>query len=131
MVATKATNIGKTPRLVLKGRAAKALAFWIEMAQIDSAPLFQPISGNDNPLEQRLSPDEIHQTVQKRLAVASFPKGFATPLGLRSGFPTLAALDGAPIQAAMRLGLHRSLAQAQKYFDDVDNAENPATDLPG
>ncbi|SFS22320.1 tyrosine-type recombinase/integrase [Yoonia litorea] len=131
MVATKTTDIGKTPRLVLKGRAAEALAFWIKVGGIDDGPLFRPINRNDDPLERRLSPDGIYQIVQNRLAAAGFPKGFATPHGLRSGFLTQAALDGAPIQAAMRLSLHRSLAQAQKYYDDVDIVDNPATELLG
>jgi integrase len=131
LVETKTTETGKTPKLVLKTRAAKALAFWIEMAGIDDGPLFRPITQNDDPLARKLSPDGIYQIVQKRLALAGFPKGFATPHGLRSGFLTQAALDGAPIQAAMRLSLHRSLAQAQKYYDDVEITENPATDLLG
>lgn len=131
LVATKTTKMGKTPKLVLKGRAAKALAFWIEMAGVDDGPLFRPITQNDDPLERKLSPDGIYQIVQKRVTQAGFPKGFATPHGLRSGFLTQAALDGAPIQAAMRLSLHRSLAQAQKYYDDVEIADNPATDLLG
>ncbi|MCK0097306.1 tyrosine-type recombinase/integrase [Yoonia sp. F2084L] len=131
MIATKTTATGKTPKLVLKGRAAKALAFWIEMAGIEGGPLFRPITQNDDPLERKLSPDGIYQIVQKRVMQAGFPKGFATPHGLRSGFLTQAALDGAPIQAAMRLSLHRSLAQAQKYYDDVEITENPATDLLG
>ena len=29
----------------------------------------------------------------------------------------------------MRLSLHRSLAQAKRYYDDVEISENPATDL--
>ncbi|WP_254441282.1 hypothetical protein [Ruegeria atlantica] len=65
------------------------------------------------------------------------------PHRLRSGFLNQVALDGAPIQAAMRQSLRRSVAQAQaqaqgqgqgqgqKYYDDVDTAENPATDLLG
>ncbi|MFG5379918.1 tyrosine-type recombinase/integrase [Yoonia sp. R2-816] len=131
LVGTKTTAKGKTPRLVLKGRAAQALAFWIEMGRIDAGPLFRPITRNDNPLDRRLSPDGIYQIVQKRMDMAGFPKGFATPHGLRSGFLTQAALDGTPIQAAMRLSLHRSLAQAQQYYDDVEITENPATDLLG
>lgn len=131
LVETKTTAKGQTPRLVLKGRAAQALAFWIEMGGIDTGPLFRPITRNDDPLERRLSPDGIYQIVQKRIAQAGFPKGFATPHGLRSGFLTQAALDGAPIQAAMRLSLHRSLAQAQRYYDDVEITDNPATDLLG
>ncbi|MFA8443985.1 tyrosine-type recombinase/integrase [Yoonia sp.] len=131
LIATKTTETGKTPRLVLKGRAAKALAFWIEMGGITDGPLFRPITQNDDPLARKLSPDGIYQIVQKRIAQAGFPKGFATPHGLRSGFLTQAALDGAPIQAAMRLSLHKSVAQAQKYYDDVEITDNPATDLLG
>ena len=131
LVETKTTTTGKTPKLVLKGRAARALAFWIEMCGINAGPLFRPITQNDDPLERKLSPDGIYQIVQKRIEMAGFPKGFATPHGLRSGFLTQAALDGAPIQAAMRLSLHRSLAQAQKYYDDVEITDNPATDLLG
>ncbi|WP_254437294.1 hypothetical protein [Ruegeria arenilitoris] len=55
------------------------------------------------------------------------------PHRLRSGFLNQVALDGAPIQTAMRQSLRRSVAQAQaqKYYDDVDTAENLATDLLG
>ena len=129
LVETKTTRTGKTPKLVLKGRAAKALALWIDMAGIDGGPLFRPITRNDDPLDRGLSSDGVYQIVQKRLALAGFPKGFATPHGLRSGFLTQAALDGAPIQAAMRLSLHRSVAQAQQYYDDVEITDNPASDL--
>ena len=131
MLETKTTVKGTTPKLVLKGRPAKALAFWIETALITDGPLFRPITVNDDPLVRGLSPDAIYQIVQKRLEMAGYPKGFATPHGLRSGFLTQAALDGAPIQAAMRLSLHRSMAQAQKYYDDVEIADNPASDLLG
>ena len=31
----------------------------------------------------------------------------------------------------MRLSLHRSVAQAMRYYDDVDLPGNPATDLLG
>ncbi len=131
LVETKTTARGQTPRLVLKGRAAEALAFWVEAALITDGPLFRPITRNDDALERALSPDGIYQIVQNRLIAAGYPKGFATPHGLRSGFLTQAALDGAPIQAAMRLSLHRSVAQAQRYYDDVEITENPATDLLG
>ncbi|MGJ8624466.1 MAG: hypothetical protein ACSHW1_17105 [Yoonia sp.] len=130
-MTTKTTQTGKTPKLVLKGRAAQALAYWIETAAINDGPLFRPVTQNDGALDRRLSLDGIYQIVQKRIEQAGFPKGFATPHGLRSGFLTQAALDSAPIQAAMRLSVQKSLAQAQKYYDDVDITENPATDLLG
>ncbi|MBO9448161.1 tyrosine-type recombinase/integrase [Ruegeria sp. R14_0] len=131
LLETKTTAKGETPRLVLKGRAAQALVHWIEVGQIKNGPLFRPVSKADRVLKRRLSPDAIYQIVKHRLQLAGLPEDFASPHGLRSGFLTQAALDGAPIQAAMRLSLHRSMAQAQKYYDDVDVAENPATDLLG
>ena len=42
---------------------------------------------------------------------------------------TQAALDGAPLQAAMKLSLHRSVQQAGRYYADVEIEQNPATDL--
>lgn len=131
LLETKTTTKSETPRLVLKGRAAQALVNWIELGQIENGPLFRPVSKADRVLKRRLSPDAIYQIVKHRLQLAGLPEDFASPHGLRSGFLTQAALDGAPIQAAMRLSLHRSMAQAQKYYDDVDIAENPATDLLG
>jgi hypothetical protein len=50
---------------------------------------------------------------------------------LRAGFLTQAALDGASVAAAIKLSLHRSAVQAQKYYADVEISENPATDLLG
>ena len=127
LLETKTTARGKTPRLVLKGKAAQALVHWLQVAEITEGPLFRAVSKRDRPLSRRMSPDAVYQIVRRRLRLAGYPEGFATPHGLRSGFLTQAALDGAPIQAAMRLSLHRSMAQAQRYFDDVDIAENPAT----
>jgi len=129
LVETKTTAPGATPKLVLKGRAARAVVAWIDAAGIDGGPLFRPISKAGRPLPRPLSPDGIYRIVKTRLAAAGLPEGFASPHGLRSGFLTQAALDGAPLQAAMRLSLHRSSAQAQRYYDDVDIAGNPATDL--
>jgi len=67
--------------------------------------------------------------MKARLKVAGFEEGFASPHGLRSGFLTQAALDGAPLQSAMRLSLHRSVPQAMAYYDEVEIADNPATEL--
>ncbi|TDK45729.1 tyrosine-type recombinase/integrase [Antarcticimicrobium luteum] len=129
LLQTKTTRPDATPRLVLKGRAASAVAVWIDTAEISDGPLFRPISKSGRPLPRRLSPDGIYQIVKRRLKLAGLPEDQASPHGLRSGFLTQAALDGAPIQAAMRLSLHRSMAQAQRYYDDVDITENPAADL--
>lgn len=131
LLETKTTSANEPQKLVLKGLAARALVAWIDAARIQDGPLFRPVSKADRPLKRRLSPDAIRQIVKHRLKLAGLPEDFASPHGLRSGFLTEAALQGAPIQAAMRLSLHRSMAQAQKYYDDVEIEENPAADLLG
>lgn len=131
LVATKTTGPATTPPLLLKGRAAVALMRWIAVAGIAEGPLFRPVSRADRVLRRPLSPDGVRVILRHRLALAGYDPGFATPHGLRSGFLTQAALDGAPLAAAMRLSLHRSAAQAQRYYADLDLAENPATDLLG
>jgi len=129
MRGSKTTETGRTPGLILKGRAALTVETWIQVAEINDGPLFRPISKADRVLARRLSPDGIAAIMKARLKVAGFEEGFASPHGLRSGFLTQAALDGAPLQSAMRLSLHRSVPQAMAYYDEVEIADNPATEL--
>ncbi|WP_424990442.1 tyrosine-type recombinase/integrase [Fluviibacterium sp. S390] len=129
LIETKTTTKGDTPRLVLKGRAARALVAWIDAGKITGGPLFRAISKSDRVLKRGLAPEAVAHILRRLLVAAGYAPDHASPHGLRSGFLTQAALDGAPIQAAMRLSLHRSVSQAQRYYDDVDITENPATDL--
>ena len=131
LLETKTTAKGKTPRLLLKGRAAQALKDWLAVSPAKTGPLFRPISKSGTILNRPLHPDAIRQILKRLLVNAGFKGGFASPHGLRAGFLTEAALQGTPIQAAMRLSLHRSVAQAQKYYDDIELQDNPATDLLG
>lgn len=128
---TKTTAKDQAPRLPLKGRAARAVVHWLEETGLTDGPLFRPISKSGRPLPRRLAPDALRLILRHRLRLAGLPEDFATPHGLRSGFLTQAALDGAPLAAAMKLSLHRSAVQAQKYYADVEIAENPAADLLG
>ncbi|MCA0205195.1 MAG: tyrosine-type recombinase/integrase [Proteobacteria bacterium] len=131
LLETKTTGKGEAPRLPLKGPAARALLHWIETADLDDGPLFRPVSRSDRVLNRRLAPDALRVILRHRLALAGLPEDFATPHGLRAGFLTQAALDGAPLAAAMALSLHRSAIQAQRYYADVEISANPATDLLG
>ncbi|MFC3088700.1 tyrosine-type recombinase/integrase [Tabrizicola soli] len=131
LLETKTTRKDQAPRLPLKGRAARAVVHWLEVTGISQGPLFRPVSKGDRPLPRRLAPDALRTILRHRLRLAGLPEDFATPHGLRAGFLTQAALDGAPLAAAMKLSLHRSAVQAQKYYADVEISENPATDLLG
>jgi integrase len=131
LLETKTTKKDQAPKLPLKGRAARALLHWMEAMADTKGPLFRPVSKADRPLPRRLAPDALRTILRHRLQLAGLPEDFATPHGLRAGFLTQAALDGAPLAAAMKLSLHRSAVQAQKYYADVEISENPATDLLG
>lgn len=131
LLTTKTTGPDRAPRLPLKGRPAEAVLEWLSRARIENGPLFRPISQADRILPRRLTPEGLARIVRHRLDLAGFPPGFASAHGLRAGFLTQAALDGAPLQAAMQLSLHRSAAQAQRYYADVEIADNPAADLLG
>ena len=131
LLQTKTTRKDQAPRLPLKGRAARAVIHWLEVTGLSEGPLFRPVSKSDRPLPRRLAPDALRTILRYRLKLAGLPEDFASPHGLRSGFLTQAALDGAPLAAAMQLSLHRSAVQAQKYYADVEIGENPATDLLG
>lgn len=131
LLETKTTKKDQAPKLPLKGRAARAVVHWLEVTGITQGPLFRPVSKSDRPLPRRLAPDALRTILRHRLTLAGLPEDFATPHGLRAGFLTQAALDGAPLAAAMKLSLHRSAVQAQKYYADVEISENPAADLLG
>jgi integrase len=131
LLETKTTKKDQAPRLPMKGRAARALMHWMEVTKLTEGPLFRPISLSDRPLPRRLAAVALRTILRHRLVLAGLPVDFATPHGLRAGFLTQAALDGAPLAAAMKLSLHRSAVQAQKYYADVEIADNPASDLLG
>lgn len=131
LLMTKTTGPEQAPRLPLKGRAAQAVMAWLARAALTDGPLFRPVSQADRVLARRLSADGLREIVRHRLVLAGYPPDFASPHGLRSGFLTQAALDGAPLAAAMQLSLHRSANQAQRYYADVHIDQNPATDLLG
>lgn len=131
LLQTKTTRPDQAPRLPLKGRAARAVMHWIEVADIAGGPLFRPVSTADRVLPRRLADDALRGILRHRLRLAGLPEDYATPHGLRAGFLTQAALDGVPLAAAMKLSLHRSAVQAQKYYADVEITDNPATNLLG
>jgi len=131
LMETKTTKKDQAPRLPLKGRPARAVVHWLEVTKMTQGPLFRPVSLSDRPLPRRLASDALRTILRHRLVLAGLPVDYATPHGLRAGFLTQAALDGAPLAAAMKLSLHRSAVQAQKYYADVEIEDNPATDLLG
>lgn len=104
---------------------------WLDVTKITDGPLFRPISLFDRALPRRLASDALLTILRHQLVLTGLLVDFAKPHGQRAGFLTQAAVDGAPLAAAMKLSLHRFAVQAQKYYADVEISENPTTDLLG
>jgi integrase len=129
LLATKTTEAGKTPRLLLRGTAARRLVAWLDAAKIDAGPVFRAVSKADKALPRGLSESGVRDVIRAALRRAGYEKGYSSAHGLRSGFLTEAARSGIPLQAAAQLSLHRSIVQAAQYYRDAELSDNPAVDL--
>jgi integrase len=134
MRETKTHKDAAPPPLLLTGRAARALALWLRAAGISGGPVFRALTrpdrqGQARVLDRGLTPVAIRAAFARLVESAGLPKGFASPHGLRSGFVTEAARAGLPVEAVMRLTLHRSREQVAAYYHELDLTKNPATRL--
>jgi integrase len=122
------------PLLVVRGRAARALDLWLRASGVAEGAVFRGLTGGRGArepklLEAAMSGEAVRRAVKRALLAAGLPEDFASPHGLRSGFITEAARRGVPLEAAMRLTLHRSREQAAAYYQEADLDRNPAADL--
>jgi site-specific recombinase XerD len=122
------------PLLVVRGRAARALDLWLRAAGLTAGPVFRGVTRRRDGreptiLDTPMSGEAVRRAVKRALVAAGLPEDFASPHGLRSGFITEAARRGVPLEAAMRLTLHRSREQAAAYYHEAELDRNPAADL--
>jgi site-specific recombinase XerD len=133
--STKTHRGGEAPPLlVVRGRAARALDLWLRAAGVTKGPVFRGLTRSrpgrpPGILDAGMSGEAIRRAFKRALLAAGLPDGFASPHGLRSGFITEAARRGVPLEAAMRLTLHRSREQAAAYYQEAELDRNPAADL--
>ena len=139
---TKTHQDAPPPPLVLRGRPARTLVAWLDASGIRSGPVFRRVSretigadGLARPgrvLKAGLTGEGIRLVIKRLIEAAKPALGSdydASPHGLRSGFLTEAARRGVPVQAAMRMSLHRSAAQAMAYYDEAEVETNPGVAL--
>jgi len=130
---TKTHKDAAPPPLLLRGRAAKALRLWLRASGVTEGPVFRALTrpdrnGRANVLGRGLSPTAIRAAFARLVEAAGFPPGHASPHGIRSGFITEAARAGLPVEAVMRVTLHRSRDQVAAYIQDLD--PDPADPTP-
>ena len=134
LAETKTHKETAPPPLLLTGRAAAALARWLRAAGLTEGAVFRALTrpdrvGRARVLDRGLTPTAIRAAFARLVQAAGLPPGHASPHGLRSGFITEAARAGLPVEAVMRLTLHRSRAQVAAYYHELDLTRNPAVQL--
>jgi integrase len=131
---TKTHKDTAPPPLLLTGRAARALDLWLRASGIEDGPVFRALTrpdgqGRSRVLTRGLTESAIRLAFARLVEAAGLPRGHASPHGLRSGFITEAARAGVPVEAVMRVTLHRSREQVAAYYHELDLEKNPATRL--
>jgi integrase len=117
---TKTTTVEDNAHAVLIGRPVEALKQWIEVAQIESGPLFRRIDQWGNVDPRALTPQSVNLILKARVRQAGLDPSAFSAHGLRSGYLTEAANRGIPLAEAMQQSLHKSVTQAASYYNDAD-----------
>ena len=102
----------------------RALADWLEAAEITAGPLFRAVDRFGRVQKVALSDRSVARIVQRAAAAAGLDPTTVAGHSLRAGFATTAAKNGKSLDAIMRQTLHRSERVARSYirhagmFDD-------------
>lgn len=109
------------------GRAAQALARWLDAARIVDGFIFRRIRRGGHVGPEGLSSAAVREIVVQRAKLAGLEDAFSAH-SLRSGFVTEAARQGKTLPEAMAMSGHRSLETFRSYFRD-DPLKNGAATL--
>ena len=126
---TKTTEAEDDARVTLVGRAADALAAWLDAGGIRSGSVFRQVDRWGTIGARPLTPAGVNAILKRRLATAGHDPALYSAHGLRAGYLTQAAKDGIALPEAMRQSLHRSVQQAARYYNDADPALSRAARL--
>jgi integrase len=126
---TKTTNVEDKAHAVLIGRPVEALKQWIQEAKIEAGPIFRRIDQWGNVDRRALTPQSVNLILKARCKKAGLDPEVFSAHGLRSGYLTEAANRGVPLQEAMQQSLHKSVAQAAKYYNNAERKNGRAARL--
>ncbi|EIM28002.1 tyrosine-type recombinase/integrase [Microvirga lotononidis] len=117
---TKRGNADDGVRVLLIGRPAEALTIWLNRAKIIDGAVFRSIDRQGRLGKRAISGDTVNDIVKRRCKMAGLDPTQFSAHGLRSGYMTQAARDGVSLPEAMQQSQHRSVQQAARYYNDVE-----------
>ncbi|MDK4740267.1 site-specific integrase [Rhizobium sp. CNPSo 3464] len=123
---TKTTSVDDTAHVLLIGRPVEALKHWIEVARIESGPLFRRIDQWGNVDRRALTPQSVNLILKTRCGQAGLDREMFSAHGLRSGYLTEAANRDIPLPEAMQQSLHKSITQAASYYNNAERKNGRA-----
>jgi integrase len=128
---TKTTDADEGAHSWLIGKPVLALDAWLQAAKIERGAVFRPIDQWGNMGQAALTAEAVNVILKRRVALAGLDPALYSAHGLRSGFLTEAARQGVPLTEAMAQSQHRSVAQAARYYNDVERRMGRAARLLG
>ena len=99
---------------------------WINIAKINSGPLFRRFSKGSNLTEKRLTDQTVALLIKNYLNLAGIDSRNYSGHSLRSGFATTAAEAGVEERSIMAMTGHRSSEMVRRYIKDANLFKNNA-----
>lgn len=129
---TKTDQIGRGRQIGIplgsneKTCPVRAIKAWLSVSGIHAGPLFRSVNRHGQVQPSRLS-DQTVATVVKRtvLSIGLDPRNFAGH-SLRSGFATMAAIEGASERDIQKQTGHKNLLVLRRYIHDGQLFQNSA-----
>lgn len=115
MGITKTDQEGEGMTVPVTGRAAAALAEWLEASGVKNGPLFRSVDRHGNVSPHRMSDKAIALIVKRHAQRAGLNPAIFSGHSLRSGFLTETGLQGKNLLEAMKLSGHKTMQVAAGY----------------
>lgn len=104
-----------------------ALKHWLDVAGIESGPIFRSMDKHGNVFPERISGEAVTDVVKLRVGAAGYDATAFSAHSVRSGFATSAAMAGATSYKIRQVTGHRSEAGLAPYLRTVDLFDDSAT----
>lgn len=131
MGVTKTDQEGDGNTVPVTGRAAVALAEWLEASGIKDGALFRSVDRHGNVSDTRLSDRSVALIVKKHAQRAGLNPAIFAGHSLRSGFLTESGIQGKNLLDAMKLSGHKTMQVAAGYHQAGAALLNEAAHLAG
>ena len=124
---TKTENADEETRVLLIGKPAEALNYWLRAANITEGAVFRGLGKWGHLQARPLTPKAVNDIIKRRCRLARLDPTEFSAHGLRSGYITEAALQGISLLEIMQQTTHKSVKQLTRYFNDARQSQTKAT----